>query len=90
MDLGSTPLGSSLSALTCEFCLNHIGVTLILGSNHVPQSWTMKRCRGRPAGLGFTPFRLIFVHVAPGFKYSPKLLELVNVSENYNYIVLEA
>ena len=44
----------------------------------------------RPAGLGFTPFWLIFVHVTPGFKYSPKLMELVNVSENYNYIVLEA
>ena len=45
---------------------------------------------GRPAGLGFTPFQPIFVHVAPGFKYSPKLMELVNVSKNYNNIVLKA
>ena len=37
--------------------------------------------RGRPAGLGFTPFQLILVYVVPGFKYSPKLMELVNVSE---------
>ena len=44
----------------------------------------------RPAGLGFTPFRLIFVHVVPGFKYSPKLIEVVNVGENYNNIVLKA
>jgi len=50
----------------------------------------MKCCRGRLAGLGFIPFWLIFVHIAPGFKYSPKLMELVNVSENYNMIVLKA
>ena len=48
-----------------------------------------KSHRGRPAGLGFTPFWLIFVQVVPGFKYSPKLMELVNVSENYNNIVLK-
>ena len=47
----------------------------------------MKLHRGRPAGLGITPFRLIFVHVVPGFKYSPKLMELVNVSENHKKIV---
>ena len=45
---------------------------------------------GQPAGLGFFPFRLDFVYVAPEFKYSPKLVKLVNVSENHNKIVLKA
>ena len=35
----------------------------------------------RPAGLGFLPFWPNFVHVVPAFKYSPKLVELVNISE---------
>jgi hypothetical protein len=34
---------------------------------------------GRPAGLGFLPFWPNFVHVVPAFKYSPKLVELVNI-----------
>ena len=45
---------------------------------------------GRPAGLGFSPFWLNFIYVAPEFKYSPKLMELVNVSENHNKIVPKA
>ena len=45
--------------------------------------------RGRPAGLGISPFRLIFVHVVPELKYSPKLMELVDVSENHNKMVLK-
>ena len=36
---------------------------------------------GRPAGLGFLPFWPNFVHVVPAFKYSPKLVELVNISD---------
>ena len=35
----------------------------------------------RPAGLGFLPFLPTFVHVVPAFKYSPKLVELINISE---------
>ena len=50
----------------------------------------MRFHRGRPAGLGFFPFQLIFVDVNPEFKYSPKLMELLNVSENYDNIVLKA
>ena len=49
----------------------------------------MKSHRGRPAGLGISPFWLIFVDVVPEFKYSPKLMDLVNVSENHNKIVLK-
>jgi hypothetical protein len=40
--------------------------------------------------LGFFPFWLNFVSVAPKFKYSPKLMELVNVSENNNKIIPKA
>ena len=43
----------------------------------------------RPAGLGISPFWLIFVDIVPEFKYSPKLMELVNVSENHNKMVLK-
>ena len=35
----------------------------------------------RPAGLGFLPFLPNFVHVVPAFKYSPKLMELINISD---------
>jgi hypothetical protein len=49
----------------------------------------IKSHRGRPAGLGISPFWLIFVDVALEFKYSPKLMDLVNVSENHNKIVLK-
>ena len=35
----------------------------------------------RPAGLGFLPFWPNFIHVVPAFKYSPKLMELVNIRE---------
>ena len=35
----------------------------------------------RSAGLGFLPFWPNFVHVIPAFKYPPKLVELVNISE---------
>jgi hypothetical protein len=45
--------------------------------------------RGRLAGLGISPFQLIFIHVVSEFKYSPKLIELVNVSENHNKMVLK-
>ena len=44
---------------------------------------------GRPAGLGIVPFWLIFVYVVPEFKYSPKLMELVNVSDNHSKMVLK-
>ena len=49
---------------------------------------------GRPAwprlaGLGFFPFQLIFVYVVPEFKYSPKLVELINVIENHHNMVLK-
>ena len=46
--------------------------------------------RGRPAGLGFTPFWLNFAHVDLGFKQSPELVKLVNVSENYSNMVPKA
>ena len=32
-----------------------------------------------PAGHGLWPFCLIFSHFVPGYKYSPKLVELVSV-----------
>ena len=35
----------------------------------------------RTAGLGFLPFWPNFVHVVLVFKYSPKLMELVNISK---------
>jgi hypothetical protein len=44
----------------------------------------------RPTGLGFSPFWLNFVYVAPEFKYSPKLMELFNVSDNHKKIVLKS
>ena len=38
----------------------------------------MAKCgRGRPDGLGITPIWLNFANVDPGFKQSPKLVELV-------------
>ena len=50
----------------------------------------MKSHRDRPAGgLGIFPIWLIFVDVVPEFKYSPKLMKLVNVSENHNKMVLK-
>ena len=49
----------------------------------------MKLHRGRPASLGFLPFWLNFVYVVPEITYSPKLVELVNVSENHGIIVLK-
>ena len=42
---------------------------------------------GRPAGLGFSLVWLNFVYVFPEFKYSPKLVELVNFSKNYRITV---
>ena len=48
----------------------------------------MKPHRGRPAWES-PPFWLIFIDVVPEFKYSPKLMELVNVSENHNEMVLK-
>ena len=40
------------------------------------------RCQvDRLAGLVFLPFWPNFTHVVPAFKYSPKLVELVNISE---------
>ena len=41
----------------------------------------LPRWIGRPGGLGFLPFWPNFVHVVPAFKYSLKLVELVNISE---------
>ena len=35
----------------------------------------------RTAGLGFLPFWPNFVHVVHAFKYSPELVELVNIRE---------
>ena len=35
----------------------------------------------RPAGLGLIPFWPNFVHVVFAFKYSPKLMELINISD---------
>ena len=37
----------------------------------------------RPAGLEITPIWLNFAHVDPSSKQSPKLVEHVNISENY-------
>ena len=45
---------------------------------------------GRSAGLGITPIWLNFAHVDPRFKQSPKLVELVNISENYSNMVTKA
>ena len=50
---------------------------------------------GRPAwprlaGLGITPIWLDFAHVDPGFKQSPKLVELVTVSKIHSNMVPEA
>ena len=51
----------------------------------------MAKCgRGRPVGLGITPIWLNFAHVDLGFKQSPKLVELVNVSKNHSNMVPEA
>ena len=44
---------------------------------------------GRPAGLGILPVWLIFVYVVPEFKYSPNLVELVNVCEFSKITVLK-
>ena len=44
---------------------------------------------GRPAGLVFSPFLLIFGCFVPELKYSPKLMELVNVSKNYSITILK-
>ena len=44
--------------------------------------------RGRPAGLGFLPFWLNFVYMVPEIIYAPKLMELINVSENHGIMVL--
>ena len=41
----------------------------------------LPRWIGWPAGLGFLPFWPNFIHVVPAFKYSPKLVELVNISK---------
>ena len=51
----------------------------------------MAKCgRGRPDGLGITPIWLNFANVDPGFKQSPKLVELVNVSKNHSNMVPKA
>ena len=51
----------------------------------------MAKCgRGRPVGLGITPIWLNFAHVDLGFKQSPKLVELVNVSKIHSNMVPEA
>ena len=36
---------------------------------------------GRPVGLGFLPFWPNFVHVVSVFKYSPKLMEIININQ---------
>ena len=41
----------------------------------------LPRWIGRPPSLGFLPIWPNFVHVVPAFKYSPKLMELVNISK---------
>ena len=41
-----------------------------------------------PAGLGFLPFGLKFVHYVPEITSAPKLMELINVSENHGIMVL--
>ena len=61
-----------------------------LGSSNSPRSLMAKCGRGRPAGLGFTPFWPNFSHADPGFKQSSKLVELVNVSKNYSNMVPKA
>jgi len=43
----------------------------------------------RPAGLGFLSFLLNFGYVVPAFKYSPKLVEFVNVSKICRITVLK-
>ena len=43
----------------------------------------------RPAGLGFLPFWLNFVCFVPEIINAPKLVELINVSENYGIMVLK-
>ena len=51
----------------------------------------MAKCgKGRLAGLGINPIWLNFAHVDLGFKQSPKLVELVNVSKNHSNIVPNA
>ena len=49
----------------------------------------MKLLRGRPASLGFLPFWLDFVCCVPEITSAPKLVELINVSENYGIVVLK-
>ena len=44
----------------------------------------------RPAGLGFLPFWPNFVHVVPAFKYSPKLVELVNINQIWFVLALKS
>ena len=43
----------------------------------------------RPVGLGFPLFWLSFEYVVPAFKYSSKLVELVNVSKTCEIMVLK-
>ena len=49
----------------------------------------MRLHRGRPAGLGFLPFWLKFVHYVPEITGAPKLVELINVSGNHGIMVLK-
>ena len=49
----------------------------------------MRLHRGKPAGLGFLPFWLNFVCFVPEIINAPKLMELINVSENHGIMVLK-
>ena len=44
----------------------------------------------RPAGLGFLLFWPNFVHVVPAFKYSPKLVELININQIWFVLALKS
>ena len=66
-----------------------LGLCLILCSGPSLRSCTMKLHRGRPACLRFLPFRLEFVYYVPEIRSAPKLVELINVSENWCIMVLK-
>ena len=44
----------------------------------------------RPTGLGFLPFWTNFVHVVPTFKYSQKLVELININQIWFVLALKS
>ena len=69
---------SSLSVFVCEFGRNQIGLAWICAHDHFGKvSW-----HGRPVGLVFCPFFLIFGTLVPATTTHPKLVALVRNKQN--------